>query len=61
MKRSIRIFRSWKEQEDYHKQLALQSSVIDRFRRLYQMQQINLLLHPVTDKVRKIHIRKWTS
>jgi hypothetical protein len=61
MNKSIRIFKSIKEQEEYHQQLMLHSSVADRFRKLYQMQQMNSLLHPVVDKVRKIHIGKWIS
>ena len=32
-----------------------------RFRRLLQMQQFSLLVHPSKDKSRKIKIEKWTS
>jgi hypothetical protein len=60
MNKSVRIFKSLEEQEQFHKDLMLQTSVADRFRKLYQMQQITKLLHPVTDKSRKIQIRKWT-
>jgi subtilase family serine protease len=61
MKNSVRIFNSMEEQEQFHKQLMLQSTVAERFRKLYQMQQITKLFHPATDHSRKIQIRKWTS
>ncbi|HLF46659.1 MAG TPA: hypothetical protein VI548_09550 [Chitinophagaceae bacterium] len=61
MSKQIRIFKSLEEQEQYHKTLMSQSTVTERFRKLNQMQQMNNLLHPVTDKSRKIQIRKWTS
>lgn len=61
MSRSVRIFRSMKEQEQYHQQLMKQSTVLDRFRRLLLMQQMNRLLHPPADTTRKISIRKWIS
>jgi hypothetical protein len=50
-----------KEQEEFHKQLMIQSTAIERFQKLYKMQQFNLLLHPVTDHSRKIRIGKGTS
>jgi hypothetical protein len=61
MNRSVHIFKSLDEQRRFHKNLMLQTTVADRFRKLYQMQQLTKLLHPVTDKSRKILIRKWTS
>lgn len=61
MNRFVNIFKSLDEQEQFHKLLMRQTTVTDRFRKLYQMQQITRLLHPVTDKPRKIEIRKWTS
>lgn len=61
MNKSIRIFKSLEEQERFHKNLMHQTTVADRFRKLYQMQQMTKLLHPFTDKSRKILIRKWTS
>jgi len=57
----IRIFKSLQEQETFHKELMAGSAPADRFRRLLQMQRFGRLLHPVTDKSRKIIIRKWTS
>jgi len=61
MSKTVRIFKSWEEQEIYHKDLMLQTTVIERFKKLYQMQQMTKLLRPVTDNTRKIQIRKWTS
>ena len=61
MNKSVRIFKSLEEQEQYHKKLMLKSTVAERFRKLYQMQQITKLLHPAADHSRKIQIRKWTS
>jgi len=59
MDKKVRIFKSFEEQEQYHKDLMSHSTVIGRFRKLYQMQQINKMLHPVADRSRKIQIRKW--
>ena len=61
MQKQIRIFKSLEEQEQYHKMIMSRSSIEERFRRLNQMQQMNKLLHPVSDKSRKIQIRKWIS
>ena len=61
MPKSIHIFKSLEEQEQHHKNLMLQTTVEERFRKLLRMQEITKLLHPVSDKTRKIQIRKWTS
>ena len=61
MQKSIRIFKSFEEQKQYHKELMLNSTATERFQKLYQMQQITKWFHPVTDHSRKIIIRKWTS
>ena len=60
MNKAVRIFKSMEEQEQYHRQLMIQSTIAERFRKLYQMQQLTKLLHPVIDHSRKIQIRKWT-
>ncbi len=57
----VRIFKSIQEQEQYNRQVMLQSTVADRFIVLYNMQQLTRLLHPCKDHFRKIQIRKWTS
>jgi hypothetical protein len=61
MQERVRIFKSLQEQEHFHGQLLLQSSVADRFYTLYQMQQFTRLLHPGKNEARKIQIRKWIS
>lgn len=61
MSRTVRIFKSFEEQEQYQKNLMLHSTVTMRFRKLYQMQQFARLLRPIADKTRKIQIRQWTS
>lgn len=60
MARFIKKFNSFKEQEKYHLDIMWESSVRERFRRLYAMQQMTALLHPPKDLTRKIIIRKWT-
>ncbi|MBC7872584.1 MAG: hypothetical protein H7Y01_01235 [Ferruginibacter sp.] len=61
MNKTVRIFKSLREQELHHRELMIRSTPAERFRKLYQMQQISLLFHPVADKSRKIRIGKWTS
>ena len=61
MEKFIRIFKSHEEQEQYYKQFMLRSSVIERFRKLYLMQQMTRLLHPIDDHSRKIQIRNGHS
>lgn len=60
MHKSVFIFNSFEEQEQFHKNKMLQTTVAERFQKLFQMQQITKLLHPVKDKTRKIQIGKWT-
>jgi len=57
MTKRVHIFKSLEEQEQFHKLLMSKSSVTDRFRQLEMMQQMDKLLHPITDKSRKIQIR----
>lgn len=57
MKREIKIFKSFEEQELYYKRLMLQSTPFERFKRLFQMQQMHWLMHPPKDNTRKIIIR----
>ncbi len=56
MGKSIKIFKSFEEQEEYHKELISKTTPEERFRKLYQMQQLNKKFHPVIDKSRKIII-----
>ncbi|MBC7937495.1 MAG: hypothetical protein H7Y86_19280 [Rhizobacter sp.] len=61
MQRSIHIFKSHKEQEDFHTGLQKTSTVKEHFRQLLQMQEFSKKLHPCQDKTRKITIGKWIS
>ncbi len=58
MARSIKIFKSLDEQAAYHLNLMKQSSVLERFRRLYAMQQMSRLLRPPKNIARKIIIKR---
>ena len=58
MARSIHIFKSFEEQEEFHKEQMRNSTVEERFAALYRMQQMTKLLHPEKDTTRKITIRK---
>lgn len=57
MSKTIKIFKSFEEQEMYHKELMLNSTPHERFKALYQMQQMTRKFRPVTDKSRKIIIK----
>ena len=56
MGKTIKKFRWFEEQEQYHKQLMLNSTPHERFKTLYQLQQMTKKFHPVADKSRKIII-----
>ncbi len=58
MERTIKIFKSFKEQETYHKQLMISSTVRSRFIALFKMQQWNKLFRPGNNTSRKIIISK---
>jgi hypothetical protein len=53
----MKIFRSLEEQEAYHLEQMKNTTIKERFRRLYVMQQITRLFHPVSDHTRKIIVR----
>ncbi len=61
MGKSIKIFKSFEEQEQYHKEMMANSTPQERFKTLYQMQQMTKKIHPVTDRSRKIIIRNGPS
>ena len=61
MAKSIRIFKSFEEQEQYYLENMRRSTAKERFRNLFLMQQMSYLLHPVKDKSRKIVIRNGYS
>lgn len=56
MSKTIKIFKSFEEQEQYHLEMMAKSTPEERFRVLYQMQQMTKKFHPVEDKTRKIII-----
>ncbi len=56
MSKTIRIFKSFEEQEKYNNEQVINTTPEERFRRLYQMQQMTKKFHPVNDKTRKIII-----
>lgn len=60
MERKIRVFKNFEEQEQYHLEQMRRSTVHERLRQLYAMQQMTQLLHPNTDRTRKLVISKWT-
>jgi hypothetical protein len=59
MKKEIHLFKSFEEQEAWHLEEMRKSTVQERFRRLYLMQQMTKRLHPHKDSERKIVIKKW--
>jgi hypothetical protein len=56
MKREIRIFKSFEEQEKFQEEQMMQTTPIQRFRNLYKMQQLTRTFRPVKNKSRKILI-----
>ncbi len=56
MGKSIKIFKSFEEQEQYHKELMFKTTPNERFKKLYRMQQMTKKFHPVSDKSRKLII-----
>ena len=58
MKKRIQLFKSFEEQEQYYINKMLNSTAMERFKNLFRMQKINLLLHPPTNNARRIIIQK---
>ncbi len=58
MERSIKIFKSFEEQEEYYHAKMLQTTPLERFKNLFAMQRQTLLFHPPVNKVRRIIIHK---
>ncbi len=56
MEKSIRIFKSFKEHDKFHLEQMRNSTVENRFRKLYMMEEITKLLHPPKNSERKITI-----
>lgn len=60
-KRTIKIFKSFEEQEKYALDLMRSTTPLQRFQRLYRMQQWTKKFHPAKDKSRKIIIENGHS
>lgn len=60
MKKEIHIFKSLEEQNEWQLEQMRKTTVEDRFRQLYSMQQMTRLLHPPKKTERKIVIKKWS-
>jgi hypothetical protein len=58
MEKRIQLFKSFEEQERYYMDKMLNTTPLERFKNLFRMQKINLLLHPPTDNTRRIIIQK---
>jgi len=58
MERTIKIFKSFEEQELYHKQLMIDSTAKSRFIDLFKMQQWTKTFRPSNNPQRKIIIHK---
>ncbi len=58
MKREIKIFKSFEEQEQYQLDLMRKTTALERFKNLFELQQLTKAFHPQKDKTRKIVIQK---
>lgn len=56
MKREIKIFKSFDEQEQYKLEQMRNTTALERFKILYSMQQMTKKLHPSVDEKRRIII-----
>ncbi len=56
MDKSIRILKSFKEHDKFQLEQMRNSTIENRFRKLYMMQEITKLLHPPKSSERKIII-----
>ncbi len=58
MKKEIKIFKSFEEQEKYHFEKMCNTTVHERFQILFSMQKWSELFHKSQDQLRKIIIGK---
>ena len=56
MAKSIKIFKSFEEQEAWQMEQARNSTPLERLRNLYYMQQLSLKFHPPKKEQKKIII-----
>jgi hypothetical protein len=57
MEKKIHVFKSFEEQNEWHLDQMRKTTVEERFRELYLMQQMTRLLHPPKKSERKIVIK----
>ena len=58
MERSIKIFKSFKEEEQLNTEKILLSTPLQRFQNLFRTQQLTNLFQPAKNKERKITSQK---
>lgn len=58
MAKTIKIFKSFEEQEEYALENMRTTTAIQRFQNLFRMQALNNLFHPAKNTERKIIIHK---
>ena len=58
MSKTIKIFKSFEEQAMYKNDLMINTTPLERFRKLFLIQQMTKKFHPVIDKSRKIIIHR---
>jgi len=61
MAKTIRIFKSFEEQEQYNLEQMAKTTPLERFRNLYRMQKLSKLFNPSTNTSRKITIQHGRS
>jgi hypothetical protein len=58
MAKSIKIFKSFEDQEMYQLEEMRNTTPLERFKRLFHMQQLTKLFHPTTNTSRRIIIQR---
>jgi hypothetical protein len=58
LKREIKIFKSFEEQEKYHLELMRKTTPLQRFKTLFELQQLTKAFYPQKETSRKIVIQK---
>ena len=57
MAKTIKIFKSFEEQEQYNLEQMIKTTPLERFQNLYRMQKLSQVFNPATDNSRKIVIQ----
>jgi len=61
MAKTIRIFKSFEEQELYNLEQMVKTTPLERFKNLTRMQNLTRLFNPATNNTRKIVIQHGRS